>query len=839
MKYFVVDDNREFATFLCGNILKKAEERGMPIPCIKEELVFQEVITNLTTLQIAEAITSKILTDDIVLFISVNLKVEKSNRQDQRGIELLKWLRLKKCNNHCVMYSFQSLTGMIKANPLNAILLSKGVGFVQLPNLLEGLNTIEKAERENLLPFFRAEVDLVKIRHDEANVYGLEKLKEAYNKVFNIEADSIMSYSNDLLLETLKYAYQASSSREWNIQSLRSKYNLIISKKREKKDRYVSDDSLVKSFCDLMKENIRRLREKKPTVVFIDDKAKHWSPFLRKILYNNENVNDNFYEIIPQTGQTADNIISEYRSILDKLELGNKLIDIVICDLKLFQNEEHIHDYRLFQSYKVINYINNNKENRSTNKNYKIKTLLFTASNRLSVYKSMIEQKYSSPNSLFVKEGADLGYTFQQSMENFFGLIDALYSPIIANQKADKILVNDVVEIYAEHYAKGEVAKLLEDMTETDNAVKQHFSQFTHIVIDTNVFIDSLKKGYFNMLYYLLMDEQAKKKIIVHYTVLFELKRNGDEKQPMSEKRYLCEFFSQLIDGQSLTIVYDQIPEDKRKELQTSIAASKYNVQGIEELADEYLVKYVQSVQKTRENKVLFLTYDWVKKNSPGKIIQDWINSNNYTNVTVLSQRDKRLTVPQVNNWSSQKTTIKSKRFDPSIGDVYVGTVLSFLEDKPAAIVELQQGVFGRLFISDCSKVNTTNEKIDIKKIFELKSTVKVKIKNIDTRMRFIFLEAIEKIVSTSGDKTNVSEASLINQQTNRNITIVKVSKNEDGEFYEFYLKNSDRIAISIAKFEGVELLQLIDTFVEMTITYTDKTDFEAQILSILNSKSL
>ncbi len=190
MEFLLIDDNKDFASVLCKKLngANNCADGKVLQPGNGEKL---------------NAMAERIITatgedTDIVLFININLVTAPNSRLLQNGIELLKWLRLQGFNNHCVMYSFLSLHKLVKTNPLNAVLLSKGVSYVQMPDAFSGLSTDEKAEKSNLMPFFMAEVDLVKIRHEMANKWAIQRME------WLLEIEGCKS-ENQYSLELLKF----------------------------------------------------------------------------------------------------------------------------------------------------------------------------------------------------------------------------------------------------------------------------------------------------------------------------------------------------------------------------------------------------------------------------------------------------------------------------------------------------------------------------------------------------------------------------------------------------------------------------------------------------------
>src|SRR5206468_2057728 len=86
------------------------------------------------TRSLAQLIWNKIKNDkEALVFININLLIGSEYRQNQKGIELLIWLRIKGLMNHCVLYSFESLHAILNRNPGSLIATSKGTTFVHLP----------------------------------------------------------------------------------------------------------------------------------------------------------------------------------------------------------------------------------------------------------------------------------------------------------------------------------------------------------------------------------------------------------------------------------------------------------------------------------------------------------------------------------------------------------------------------------------------------------------------------------------------------------------------------------------------------------------------------------
>lgn len=184
MEIRIIDDNEEFAEKLC-NIFSGKYENNCERISLKDEngqsidiKGFEDIIYTLS-----EAI-SKSLPSDNILFINVNLAVQNEKRQNQKGIELLAWLRIKGVMSHCVLYSFQSVDSIVKADIKNLLLFSKGVSFIQLPNDFSAidLNLLKKtsAEKNNLKTYLKSIFDITTFRHEEANWWSVKALWDVH-----------------------------------------------------------------------------------------------------------------------------------------------------------------------------------------------------------------------------------------------------------------------------------------------------------------------------------------------------------------------------------------------------------------------------------------------------------------------------------------------------------------------------------------------------------------------------------------------------------------------------------------------------------------------------------
>lgn len=115
-----------------------------------------------------------------LFIININYKSETIYRSQSCGIKVLKLLRLKNYQQHCLLYSFFPREYFIKKNSENIILYSQGVSFMQLPENFGNLKIqtfLDKTKApEDLSAYFKAESKLPDNRHFFANWWGVWQL---------------------------------------------------------------------------------------------------------------------------------------------------------------------------------------------------------------------------------------------------------------------------------------------------------------------------------------------------------------------------------------------------------------------------------------------------------------------------------------------------------------------------------------------------------------------------------------------------------------------------------------------------------------------------------------
>ena len=498
----------------------------------------------------------------IIFEISLEGRYTTTNalRSQFEGIELLKWLRVNKIYNHCVLTSFLPLHEILSRNPNFGIIGSKGTSFVQLP---DDFNDIDRdcfyANEHELKQLFRTDIDFTLIRHEEANWWGLYKLyfyhKQNSNYV-NQKIEAVAERNHKNLQHAIVGYCNASTDEEIN-----SKDNNIP-------------------------KRIEDLRKHTKTVVFIDDHANDgWADLLGNILFGDEA--QKLIVINPNSSDSVDELFYQY-----KQKIRRKKVNLLISDLRLSIKEENITDYKELKSYELIKKIREHEET-----NYKLKIMYLTAANNLTMYKNLLIEKALRPNKLFVKEGREMGYTEKKSFDNYKSLLGDLNDLLKVNGSKKQIRVEEYDG--QEELKIEEVIGSLKTYNDNEKAIERIrncFQTFSKIIVDTTVFVnesDSLN------IFKILVSNRDK--LVVHRAVKMELKlhteRNKDEL-----KSHLADFYLKFIDFYRIEIVGDKIDYQNMKE----------------EFADEHLVRFTTNyIQNPKIGHVLFVSND-TKSYPPG-----------------------------------------------------------------------------------------------------------------------------------------------------------------------------------------------------------------------------
>lgn len=181
MRKIIIDDNKSFA-----NSIKSSDNDIIYTNnAFSYDYNANVIINGKSNLrELADDIIPKVIPDDVVLFININLKIGLDKRQESKGIELLIWLRIRGVIKHCVLYSFETLHALLNRQPKYLIATSKGTSFVQLPYNLININLTklneEEAKDENLKNCLKSAFSISQFRHRDANWWGVKQLWDVH-----------------------------------------------------------------------------------------------------------------------------------------------------------------------------------------------------------------------------------------------------------------------------------------------------------------------------------------------------------------------------------------------------------------------------------------------------------------------------------------------------------------------------------------------------------------------------------------------------------------------------------------------------------------------------------
>jgi len=368
-------------------------------------------IGDLSSREIAKRVAEEVGDDDAVVFINVNLKSEGKSRQDQAGVEVLKFLRLTEHfderNNeardtHCVMYSFQSVEQLLREKPSSLILCSDGVTFKRLPSEFSELDLGElvedKASVDDLDKFLRGEFRLPDERHSWANWWGLKQLYDVHRIVVDRPDLDYPRFVRKQLTE------------------LQSVEGVSIYAHR-KKDLTNNVEKYIYKI-----ENIRDSLSKKSINIFqIDDLwDKGWYNIISRMIYANENYESSLYPSDVLTDESYDedereDIIKRLFEQIEDIFETKYAPNLILIDMRLF-GEKGV-------SYEVEE-ISGNKLLKKIRSKYRgVPVIVTTASNKAWSRETLVQ---AGADGYWIKEGIDDRRSPEETVRNYLSLLELI-----------------------------------------------------------------------------------------------------------------------------------------------------------------------------------------------------------------------------------------------------------------------------------------------------------------------------------------------------------------------------------------------------------------------------
>ncbi len=565
---------------------------------------FNKISTYMLTNSLDEDIKHIMEIKADIIVINIDKEVEYFKSNPNGGLELIIWLRINDEFCHIMAISSCPLQRILKTPEFGKygfIFGSKGISFWNEETNFDTITYNElanqpdnKAQRENLKEYLISIFNLNLFRHMYANVWGLKKLAEAHSLAMN---QPMMNISN-----------ATSKSTNYNIAEYIYKH--------ESRTKITETD---KAVIRVLLNSIQKLQYRR-NILFIDDQANSgWYDFLKDILppsskFINFNINSANYDIL-------------LKNLL--LAVENNNIGLIISDLRLFDSENNKLDYDDFASIKLMKKIRTIKQNGRL-RFPELKYMLFTASNKLVYYKSMIKGKNYAPHGLFIKEGFDFGYNNIDSFNNYKQLLKTLESFFVTYSRKNR----ELVELWDEDECRKVIALENSISDNTDQSIianiKSNISKYTHIILDTNIYMHEHNIAL------------VKEMIIMTYPVFMELKRNADNPY-FSQIAFLSNYFTEYIDKSNRSLSLG-LSDDDINNIDTKFNSGKK----LEDLADKYFTKILNYYSNIEQSHVLFITNDWKDKDnqrSAGNAVLDWINNESIKNVFVKKPLEVKRTI--------------------------------------------------------------------------------------------------------------------------------------------------------------------------------------------------
>ena len=344
-----------------------------------------------TLLEVLEWVENQNFEKDALFFIDVEIELDGGGPASSKGIEVLKYLRLKNYLQHCVMFSIVSLSELLKEHPERIILCSKGVTFVHTIDVLNVNVKNTPQESSDLKPYFKNDYIVSDDRHSVANwwgVYCLYKIQHIIEVSKAIRALNEAKKSQEGNIKELEQALEklqeekpeATIPRAWkemnSYQGIVAQYfnkiesDSIIERVKMVEESFEgtqpetvnipnsTDETFKESYSNLgtelhnatgrsfsvnMQDVRKNFREFPPKIIYVDDQADDgWANVFKRIIYGTTTTELFKTVKIEQNTDTEQNIVSKIReaqkafSQMPKYMLNPMLL---ILDLRLFSTE--------------------------------------------------------------------------------------------------------------------------------------------------------------------------------------------------------------------------------------------------------------------------------------------------------------------------------------------------------------------------------------------------------------------------------------------------------------------------------------------------------------------
>lgn len=324
MKAIVIDDidNANFA----GKVLQEVNSDLQLLVTTKDPReVAQDIFEYLDDPEV-----KNVAGELVHIVINVEGKFGGAHHQDQRGVDILLWIRCKnKISNPVILYGFQSNQQLLKKKPSHLIINSEGSYFVQLPYDFKGLANSNLSGVKNfgaLQKYLEPAFEIEKFRHREANWWGVKRLWDihkiktagGFKEEYPPQVKKSLEVLNNVIAD---FCY---GMRVERIEDYTQKCK----------------DDLTKQLDSLQEE----LRNAETQKVVVTENIGFWQSFLTSILEKVENLKRNFLRYFANTSreyaeikaeiQTHEGDVGEAKDALEETERQRLEKDQLIEDIK-------------------------------------------------------------------------------------------------------------------------------------------------------------------------------------------------------------------------------------------------------------------------------------------------------------------------------------------------------------------------------------------------------------------------------------------------------------------------------------------------------------------------
>lgn len=400
MKFVIVDTNSSFRDLM--RVYWGNEEETLD--CYDPPKDIAAKIAVMDGLQTGNNHTTE---DPLHIFINLEDKINGSKRQTLSGFQILIWLRCKyRICNPVIFYGFHSCTQIMQRKPESLVIYTEGCYYYQLPfdfgrlagKTFKGLKNWD-GFKKYLMPSYKIE----DIRHQEANKWGVGKLRLAHQLIRNITPinDQELAPENETMEELLyRFIYNEKDKAEFALSKYQQKYTdhyqptLQLKKHASMRILVIEDyEPWFKTYEDIL--GCKILKEK---------------PF-RPL--------DKFIEHIIQF-------------------ISREQPNVVLLDLRLFDE--------IFTEENPTNYSGAKVLIEIKKRFLALPVIITTASNKIQNLKKLLQL---GCETMWTKEGTDMKLSTESSLMNYLELLDAVLHAINKFPRdIDKTLyTNDVMLI--------------------------------------------------------------------------------------------------------------------------------------------------------------------------------------------------------------------------------------------------------------------------------------------------------------------------------------------------------------------------------------------------------